>query len=306
MLGGVGPVGLVVVVGAHVTADRIRGVDAARGDGAALLAADVGLLRVGGVVGVHAVDADAVAPAAHFDDFVDAGAVVAGGGVVGDGAGGIEASDERLHRGGGAFAGGLSLGGELLVGEGPDGDAGVVAVAAHEAVESIEVGGVAAELAALVHHQHADSVAGFEQLGCRGIVGAAVGVAAHLLEAADAEILEAVAHRDADAGVVLVVAGALDHVGLAVEQEALFGVEGEGADAELGLGAVDGGAGAGHGCHQLVEARSLRGPELGRGDGGGLLDVEARGGGDLGSALGGGEQLAVGAEELPCHGGVRR
>ena len=93
LLGGVGPVGPVVVVRAHVAARRVVGVDAARGDGAALLAADVGLLGVGGVVGVHAVGADVVVPAAHLDHLVDARALVAGGGVVGDGARGIESLD---------------------------------------------------------------------------------------------------------------------------------------------------------------------------------------------------------------------
>jgi len=44
--------------------------------------------------------------------------------------------------------------------------------------------GIATQQAVFVHHQHAQPVAGFEQLGRRRIVRGAIGIAAHLLERA--------------------------------------------------------------------------------------------------------------------------
>ena len=62
---------------------------------------------------------------------------------------------------------------------------------------------------------------------------------AHLLQLLDAEVLQAIRQRRADAGVILVIARALDLHRLAVEEEALVGVEVNRADAERRLVAID-------------------------------------------------------------------
>jgi hypothetical protein len=72
-------------------------------------------------------------------------------------------------------------------------------------------------------------------------VRGAVGVAPERLEALDAVRLEPVGEGAPDAGVVLVVAGALDLHVAPVEEEPLLGVEADGSDAErreiaVGLG----------------------------------------------------------------------
>ena len=87
------------------------------------------------------------------------------------------------------------------------------------------------------------------------------GVAAHLLQHADAEGLQPVRQRRADSGVILVVAGALNLHRLPVEQEAVVGVELDGAYAKRdALGVADLVAGLdGHdGC---VEVGGVDGPE---------------------------------------------
>ena len=63
-------------------------------------------------------------------------------------------------------------------------------------------------------------------------MGGPVSVAAHFLEPRDAIILQPVRERRTDARVVLMVARALEDIGLAVENEAFVEVEADGADAE--------------------------------------------------------------------------
>ena len=134
-----------------------------------------------------------------------------------------------------------------------------------------------------------------------GLWARAVGVAAHFLEPLEAERLQAVGQRHADAGVVLVVAGAADDVGATVQEEALPGVEGEGAQAERGGDAVDDPAGDLDGGDELVEAGAFGRPEDGDGNGGRPRHLGGRGGGDnhLGGAANGGDRLAVGADDGP-------
>ena len=95
------------------------------------------------------------------------------------------------------------------------------------------------EVAVLVHDQHAQAVAGVEELGGGRVVRAAVGVGAHFLQPAHAEIPERVRHGDADPGVVLVVADALELERLVVEEKALVGVEADRAEAAGGGDFVD-------------------------------------------------------------------
>jgi len=173
-----------------------------------------------GVVGVHAIDADAVAPAADFDDLVDAGVFIAGRRVVGDGASG----SRRLMSA-------CIVAAERL----PDGVPWVV----NSSLASDQMATLAwlrsrrtsrsrrSRLAASLPSRRLSSMtsmptrsAASRSSGVGGFVGGAVGVAAHLFEPLEAERLHAVRQRDADAGVVLVVASAADDVRPSVEQEA--------------------------------------------------------------------------------------
>ena len=90
----------------------------------------------------------------------------------------------------------------------------------------------------LVHHQQSQPVAGIEQLWRGRVVRRAVGVAAHVLEAAHAKLLHGIRHGHADAGVILVVAGAEQLQRAAVEEEALVGVEAERANAKRRVAGV--------------------------------------------------------------------
>jgi len=165
-------------------------------------------MRMGRMVGVGILT-NVVVPAAHLNDLIDAGEFIAHRRRVGQRTGGIETTDRGLHGCGHSLARGRALRAPLLVGKRPDEDAGVIAVAFDEAFKTVGIGGVTAQQAVFVHHQHAQPVAGFEQLGRRRIVRGAIGIAAHLLEPGNAEILKLVGHGRAHARVVLMVASAL-------------------------------------------------------------------------------------------------
>ena len=176
-----------------------------------------------------------IIPAAHFDDGVDAAKHVAFRRGVGDGPRRVEPLDVVLHRA--RDVGGLRrvLHGELLVGDAPDGDARMIAVAADLVVPLAQVLRIAAEQPAFVHDQHAEPVAGVEQFRRGRIVRGANGVAAEFLQLLHAEFLQRIRNGRADAGVVLVIAGAVNLVMLAVQQKAVVRVEADGADAERGF-----------------------------------------------------------------------
>jgi len=158
---------------------------------------------------------------------------------------------------------------------------------------------VGAHEARLVDDEHAEAVAGIEKLGRGRIVRATVGVAAHGEELADAEILQAVGQGDADAGVVLVVVGALEEDVFVVEEKSAVGVEAEGADAEARLVAVDDGLAGAHEGDEGVQGGVFEGPQARGLYGEAGVDVAGglRGEG-AGGAGGGGEHLAVGREDL--------
>ena len=75
--------------------------------------------------------------------------------------------------------------------------------------------------------------------GVGGLCEVRIGVAAEFLQLRDAEILQRIRQRRADAGHVLVIAGAFEFVRLAVQQKSFVRVERDGADAELGFFAVN-------------------------------------------------------------------
>ena len=120
----------------------------------------------------------------------------------------------------------------LLVADGPEDDGGRVAIALDHGLQLRQAFGVGTHLARLAHHHHAHAVAGLDPLRRGHVVRGAHGIAAHLLQHAEAEALQAVGQRRAHAGVILMVAGALNLERLAVEEEALVGVEDGGAHAK--------------------------------------------------------------------------
>ena len=179
-----------------------------------------------------------VVPAAHLDDLVDAGVGVAVVGRVGDGARAVEPPDQVLRTDGQAGAHRLALHLPLLVADGPHHHAGMVAIAQHQRLQLGPPHAARAHGPRLVQHQHAQAIADLQHLGRRRVVRGAVGVAAHLLEAPDPQLLQGVRDGRAHAGVVLVIAGALDDVGPAVQQESPVRVEGHAAHAERRLHGV--------------------------------------------------------------------
>ena len=94
--------------------------------------------------------------------------------------------------------------------------------------------GRGAEIAILIHHQHAQPIAGIEKLRRRRIVRGPVGVGTHFLQPANAEIPERIRHRNAYAGVVLVVARSQQLERLVIEEKSLVGIEADGAKTRSG------------------------------------------------------------------------
>ncbi len=110
----------------------------------------------------------------------------------------------------------------------------------------------------------------------------------------------------ADAGVILVVAGALDFHGLTVEEETLLRVECERADTKVNsLGVVHSTRGL-HGYDRRIQIRTVRRPEGRRGQvgGGGEYDPAPRTY-ELWVGLSGGDRSAHCIQDLPVHRGMR-
>ena len=288
-----------VLQGRHVGALLVGEIDAARGLSRRFLRAEDDLIRVLRVLLIGLGLLDVVHPGG-----VDRGgdAAPAAADRRGDEARRIEALRKILHGGGDPGPLDIALNPPLLVADRPDDDRGMVAIAADHRFELAEVIRVDAHQAVLVDDEHAETVAGIEQLRRRRIVGGAVGVAAHRLQLPDAKILQRIGQRRAHAGMVLVVVGPLDRDPHAVQEEPGVRVEADGADTEGGLRAVHGAAVVEHGRHQPVEMRRLQGPELGIGHrerGGARLRSAGgeRGGGQLGAR----DDLTGGVGDLMRH-----
>ena len=190
-----------------------------------------------GVIIIHVL-ADVIIPAAHVNDAVDAIERVALRRGVSHGPRRVERLHKILHRARDVAALRRGLHDEFLVRHAPDADAGVVAVAFDQVLPLAQIFLVAAKQAAFVHDDHAEMIAGIEQFRRGRVVRGAIGVAAEFLQLGHAEILERIRQRRADARHVLVVAGAVQLVMFAVEQESVRRIKREGADAELGFFAV--------------------------------------------------------------------
>ncbi len=140
----------------------------------------------------------------------------------------------------------------------------MIAVAADHHVPLAHVLRIAAEQPVLVHDQHAEPVARVEQLRRGRIVRGANAVAAEFLQLVDAEFLQRIGNGRANAGVVLVIAGAVNRVRLAVQHETLVRIKDRGADAEDGFLLVNRFAVHRNRGDELVELGRFRRPEHGR------------------------------------------
>ena len=176
----------------------------------------------------------------------------------------VQPVDERLHPSGHAMALARALK-RLLVKHGVHHHAGVIAAVFDHALQAQKIFLGGGERAVFLHHQHALPVADFENFGI-GVVRAAIGVRAQLLEQRDAVFLDGVGHGRAHAGVILMIAEAAHLDVLAVEEEALVRVVADRAQARLHalemLAEI-----AAHARLDAVEVRRIDRPQLGLFDG---------------------------------------
>ena len=211
-----------------------------------------------GVIIVH-VRADMIIPAAHFDDAVDA----------------ARTSSPRARRRSRAASGRgactkscivsatrppcrRALHAEFLVGDAPDGHARMIAVAADQVVPNGSCGSRSlpsnrfSSITSMPRRSQASS-----NSGVGGLCEVPIGVAAHLLQLGDAEILQRIRHGRADARMVLVIAGAVELVRLAVQQKTLVHVKRHRADAEFRLHAINHGAARQHRRDRACRAAAI-------------------------------------------------
>ena len=142
-----------------------------------------------------------------------------------------------LHYG---SAGGIVLQAPLLVTHAPENHAGMAAAEAHHILQQALVLRVDTHKAIFVDHHHAQAVADVQEGRGGGIVGAADGVYAQFLKLLHAPLDEAVRHRAARSGVVLVKVYALENHLAAVEHKAFIGIEFSTPQAHFGVVCVDG------------------------------------------------------------------
>jgi hypothetical protein len=107
--------------------------------------------------------------------------------------------------------------GRLFVARRPEDDRGRVAIALDHDLQVGQTFGVGTHHARLTHHHHAESVAGLDPLRRGHVVGGAHGIGSHFLQHCDATPLQLVGQGGAHASVVLMIAGAFDPYGLAVQ-----------------------------------------------------------------------------------------
>ena len=121
----------------------------------------------------------------------------------------------------------------------------MVAVALHEVADVafvpfveetcvVEFGlALAPHVHGLVYHHETHLVAQVEKLRCRRIVGAAYGIAAHLLEHLKFPLNGAAVHRSPETAHVMMQADAEQLDRIAIEEEALVGIPGDAAETEF-------------------------------------------------------------------------
>ena len=112
----------------------------------------------------------------------------------------------------------------LLVTDGPEDDAGVIAIAKDEPLEVVERFGMTSRLARFGHHEQAKTVAGVENRWRSGVVRGPIRVAARFLQLSQTMLVKRIGHRYADAGMVFVAAETLDFQRFGVDGGPAIGV----------------------------------------------------------------------------------
>src|SRR5581483_377833 len=155
----------------------------------------------------------------------------------------------------------------FLIGERPENDAGMIAVAADEPGQAVERLRRAAGGAIFVQHKKAEAVAGIEQLRRGGTMRGTVGVGPDFAQALEPEVLQRIGQRHADAGVILMAANALDFDVPAIEKKAALRIETNAAEAERRLHRIGYVVAAAQRRDQAVKCRRFRRPKARSGDG---------------------------------------
>ncbi len=172
----------------------------------------------------------------------------------------IERFDHRAH----AADHFIALLGRLhgfFVEDRPQIDGRMVAVAANQPCQLLEIVRRGVEIAVLGHDQKAVTVAGVHQDLVLGIVREADGVAACFFQAAQTKFDKAVGHGRADAGMVLMQADPFDFHRFVVEEKAEIGVETRRAEAARRLHLVETNAVLLDPCLHIIEVRIVGRPQ---------------------------------------------
>ena len=127
----------------------------------------------------------------------------------------------------------------LFVKERPEYYRGVIAVAADHYLKVLKNLLARLKATVLVHNDHTELVARVKNFLCGQVVSATVGIRAHILESLNSVILNRIGNCNANACVVLMVAGALDLERLVVEEKSLLCIYAEGSEADAGAFGVD-------------------------------------------------------------------
>ena len=139
----------------------------------------------------------------------------------------------------------------------------MIAIAANQARELAQRLLVRRHDSRFVDHQHAQPVADLQQFGGGRVVRGPIRVAAQLLQSLDAPLEQSVRHGGAHAGVVLMIARALELDRSAVEQEPALCIELDAAHAEGRVGGIDDAIVLFDAGFEPIQLRSLQRPERG-------------------------------------------
>ncbi len=157
----------------------------------------------------------------------------------GNSAGRVQPLGKRLHLRSNPCPHDIAFNGPFLVAQRPEDDTGVIPVTQNHGLELFLNLRRGSHQAVFVDDQHAQPVAGVQQFRGRRIMRTAVGIGAHVFKTGNAEFLQSIRNSRADAGVVLVIVGAFELDGFAVQKEALIRVKMNGANAEWGFNPVN-------------------------------------------------------------------
>ena len=111
----------------------------------------------------------------------------------------------------------------------------MIPIAPDHPLELADAFGRGVEIPVLIDHQHAQPIAGVEELFRRRIVRRAPGIRAHLLGFAEAEVPQRIGDSDAYPGMVLMVADTLEFERAIIEKKTLVGIEANRAKAAAGF-----------------------------------------------------------------------